>query len=520
MENISLEGLPFGDLLKTLRKRQRVKQQELARRMGKHINTIGTWERGECLPHAKSMVLELAKVLHLTDQETRQLLEASLTAPVPYWHVPYPRNPFFTGRTDLLEILHTRLYTHQAGALTQLYALHGLGGIGKTQLAVEYAYRHILEYQAIFWIEAEDAEAITRSFLRIAEQIRLPERQDPQCLVKAVYHWLSFHSHWLLIWDNVGDLDLLQHFFPATCQGSMLITTRRQTLGTIAQTLEVPPLPLHEGMLLLFRRAKVLPILEWEEHMNQLVVDMPGEHAAAQELAILMGGLPLALDQAGAYIDETGCSLSNYLQLYRQQQTQLLNRRGTSGSSHPHSVTTTFALAIQRLKQDYPEAADLLQLCAFLHPHTIPEEIFTEGARHLDGRLASIAKDPILLDEALAVLGTYSLLRRRPTEGMLSIHCLVQAVLLETIAETERHLWAERAISAINVVFPHAIYDTWSQCERLLPQALTAVQTIQSQHILNEEAERLLSETTFYLQNRARYTEAELLFQQVLEMTH
>ena len=108
------EFAPFGDLLKTFRKQKHVSQQELSVRLGVHYNTMSKWERGMCLPDSKGMVLELAKELYLDEHETRLLLEASLTALSPYWFVPYPRNPFFTGREKILEALHMRLQIGRA----------------------------------------------------------------------------------------------------------------------------------------------------------------------------------------------------------------------------------------------------------------------------------------------------------------------------------------------------------------------------------------------------------------------
>ncbi|HLG63722.1 MAG TPA: NB-ARC domain-containing protein [Ktedonosporobacter sp.] len=514
MEYLSLEGLPFGDLVKAFRKRQKIRQQKLAELLGKHVNTIGTWERGECLPHAKCMVLELAKALHLNDQETRLLFEASLTAPAPYWYVPCQRNLLFTGREDVLKTVYTHLYPHQ-GQLTRAtrsYALRGLGGVGKTQLAAEYAYRHALEYQAIFWIGAESAETIISSFRLIAEQLHLPERQgaDPQRIVEAVHRWLVFRSQWLLIWDDVKDLELLQQFLPPTLQGAHLITTHRQTLGTIAPTLEVLPMSGDEGALLLLRRAKILPPQAVEAQMQQFATTEPVEYAAAQELVLLMGGLPLALDQVGAYIDETGCSVSDYLQRYRQQQMQLLNRRGTSGGSHSRSVTTTFMLAIQRLKLEHPAAVNLLYLCAFLYPDAIPEELFIEGAAYLAAQSVSPEKDLFSLDEALAALGTYSLLQRQLTERVFSVHQLVQVVIQESLADAERRLWVERTIQVVNAVFPHAESGSWLRCERLLPQALVAIQMSERYEVVTKEVDRLLYETAYYLQHRGGHTEAEI----------
>src|SRR5690349_19952557 len=115
-------------------------------------------------------------------------MKASLTAHAPYWHVPVPRKPFFTGREAILEAEYARLQAEQVVALTQSYALHGLGGVGKSQIALEFAYRHALEYSADFWIEAETAEHVILSLLRIANVLGLPEREDKdqQRIIAAV----------------------------------------------------------------------------------------------------------------------------------------------------------------------------------------------------------------------------------------------------------------------------------------------------------------------------------------------
>jgi transcriptional regulator with XRE-family HTH domain len=250
----------FGALLSSYRKGRHVTQQRLAAAVGVGRNTIGRWERGDFLPESKGMVLELARHLHLDDQESRHLLEASLIALSPSWSVPLPRNPFFTGREGILEAVHAQLGVERAVALTHASALHGLGGVGKTQIALEYAYRHALEYSAVFWIAAETAESCLASLVQIAEVLQLPGRADQhqQRVVVAVQHWLATHSHWLLIWDNVEDLELLDRFLPPARQGAILLTTRCQTLGTRAVALDLVPMEPEEGVWFLLRRAKVL----------------------------------------------------------------------------------------------------------------------------------------------------------------------------------------------------------------------------------------------------------------------
>ncbi|MEO6889829.1 MAG: tetratricopeptide repeat protein [Ktedonobacteraceae bacterium] len=522
------------------RKHRQWSQQKVADLLGTTQHNVSRWEGGITTP-SPYFRTKLAELFGKPPQVLGLLVEQAVEEPLydggsisdvpnrpllaadhrfPLWQVPYQRNPFFTGCQDILEVLHTHLYAPRTATLARSYALHGLGGIGKTQLVVEYVYQHALEYDAIFWIVAESTKSISTSFLHIAKYLDLPEQQetDQQRLVAAMQRWLTSHSHWLLIWDNVEDLELLQHFLPLAPHGTILLTTRRQALGTMAHALELSPMAPEEGTLLLLRRAKLLPVFASEKQLNQLAVTMPTEYAAAQELALIMGGLPLALDQAGAYIEETGCSILDYLQRYQHQQPRLLNRRGISAGAHPHSVTATFRFLSQRIEQDHPATADLLRLCSLLHPDAIPEEIFTKGAIHLGPLLAATGEDPLWLNEALAALGTYALLQRQPAEKMHSIHRLVQVVLQDMLEEAEKRIWAERVMLAVNAAFPHVEHDTWPQCERLLSQALLAAHYIERYQVISEDAGRLLHETACYLYERGRYSEAEPLFQQAIRI--
>ena len=258
MSNMDVRS--FGELLTALRKQHRVSQNELAAKLDVHRNTIGNWERGTYLPESKTLVLELTKHLHLNGQETRQLLEASLTETSPYWLMPYQRNPFFIGRDTMLQQLHRTLAHERRAVLSQSYALSGLGGIGKTQTAIEYAYRYVNEYAGVFWINAETNGSIFASFSAIADLLNLPEKQEKEQsrVITAVTRWLTSHSDWLLIFDNVEDLELVKTVLPPARCGSLLFTSRRQALGFVTQTLDLEKMTLEEGTRFLLLRARLL----------------------------------------------------------------------------------------------------------------------------------------------------------------------------------------------------------------------------------------------------------------------
>lgn len=509
----------FGETLKEFRQRRHLTQQQLATHLGVHRNTISSWERGDFLPENRSLVLELATLLQLNMQETRQFLEASLTTLAPPWGIPAFRNPFFTGREEVLLTLHRWLSRENRAALTQPCALYGIGGIGKTQVAVEYAYRYALEYTAALWVEVETSEQMIASVLRLADLLQLPERRDAdqQHSLVAVQSWLASHSNWLLILDNLEDLDLLYHLLPSGHQGVVLITTQAQALGPLAQGLELPPMTLEEGTRLLLSRAKLLPSLSEEKQRQQLSVCQKAELEAAQEVVSILEGLPLALDQAGAYIEETGCSIVDYVERYKQQRAYLLARRGTPGKAHQRSVMATFKLVWQQVARDHPVAAELLRVCALLYAEAIPEEIFALGAPYLGSVLTPLTENPHLLDEAIAVLRRHSLLQRHIDLRTISLHRLVQAVLQEEMTEPEQALRRRRIISLLNALFPEVTPAAWEQCERLLPHVL-ACAIDPREPVPAQEAAQLLRKMADYQRERARYEQAEPLYQRALHI--
>jgi len=215
-------------------------------------------------------------------------------APQPTPYIPYHRNPYFTGREDILHYLYTHLHITDNTKEVSSYALSGLGGIGKTQTIIEYAYRYAQEYSAVFWIGAESHESRIASLQRIAECLRLPEEQECHKMIAAVINWLNSHRNWLLLVDNIEDIDMVKAFLPSMRQGSLLLTTRLQTMGGLAHMIELGRLSLDEGVQLLQRYSRhLLPSLDAEQIPSAKL-------QAAQMLVEQMEGLPLAIEHAGA----------------------------------------------------------------------------------------------------------------------------------------------------------------------------------------------------------------------------
>ena len=430
------------------------------------------------------------------------------------WNMPFGRNPFFIGRGPLLERLHAQLARSHSAALTQSFALSGLGGIGKTQTAIEYAYRYRDEYSAVFWVRADSRETLVADYVAIAKLLGLPgqEAPDQMLIVTAVKRWLAQQEGWLLILDNADELSIVKDFLPGAGQGHLLLTTRAQATGKIAQSLSVEKMERPEGIQLLLRRAKLLAPEEPLDNISAVV------RRAAQQLVQELDGLPLALDQAGAYIEDTGCSLSEYLELYAQRRLALLQQQSSISADYPHTVASTWALSFAQVEQQGPAAADLLRLCAFLHPDAIPEAIVTEGAADLGPRLSPVAADPLLLNAAIQLLRRYSLVKRDPEAKLLNIHRLVQVVLRESLDEASQRQWAERSVRAVNRAFPEVEFASLERCELCLPHALLGAQLIEQYGFTFPEAARLLHVVGLYLRERGQYAQAEPLLERALAL--
>jgi tetratricopeptide (TPR) repeat protein len=425
------------------------------------------------------------------------------TAMPAIWNIPYPRNPFFLGRDEELSQVRYHLQGDPATAHAPPQAISGLGGVGKTQLALEYAYRYHQDYQVVLWAHAESIEALVSSYVAIATLLLLPERKamKQDIMVQAVKIWLQTHRSWLLILDNADELTLLPDFLPSTLGGHLLLTTRATATGRLAFRLEVETLrPEHAALFLLRRAALLAPNATLEQASAE-------ERELALQISQELGRLPLALDQAGAYLEETGADLDSYWQIYQQHRANLLERRGGLVADHPAPVATTWSLSFERVEEKNPATADLLRLCAFLAPDSIPEEILAKGTSCLGPGLAEVTADVFRLNQAIEALRAYSLVRRNPKEKTLSIHRLVQAVLQDTLSEQERRLWAEQTILAVNTVFSEPLSGGLPSRERLLPHVLLAAQWSDIYQINRVEVGHLFLQAGKFF----RYAQAESL---------
>jgi len=498
---------PLNSRLHDARLERGWSQQDLAELVGTTFVNISRWENGSNFPNPYYRQ-KLCDVFGKTPAELGLIPPRSHANRI--WTIPFLRNPFFTGREPLLTLLHERISTTRMAALTQAQALYGLGGIGKTQTAAEYAFRYGDEYAHVFWIWAATQETLDADFVKLAQSLDLPEKdeQDQTQVVAAVKRWLSVNENWLLIMDNADDMTMAREFLPSTQNGYVLFTTRDQAGGMIAASVEVEKLSLQDGTLLLLRWSNRL---DKDTSLDQALAK---DRAAAECIVEEMDGLPLALVQAGAYIVETACSLEDYLDLYKTHHKELLARPSRLMLDYPETVGTTWSLSFRQIEQQSPAAADLLRLCAFLAPDAIPEELLMRDIAE--------AGDPFKLNEALGVILRYSLVRREENTHALSIHRLVQTVLKDDMDQETQRIWAERTVQAVNAVFPEASSGIGEKqhyfLQFYLPQVQVCAALISQYHLHSHDASHLLHEAGAFLYAHGFYYQSQAFHQQTLDI--
>ncbi|WP_307781846.1 FxSxx-COOH system tetratricopeptide repeat protein [Streptomyces sp. MBT65] len=346
---------------------------------------------------------------------------------VPVWNVQ-PRNQSFTGRGKELDALHRRLTLEGAAAVLP-EALHGLGGVGKTQIAVEYVYQHADEYDVIWWISAERPEQIRVSLTQLGGALGIETGGEQEITIAAVLNALRTgrpYHRWLLVFDNAEDPEVVRQFFPLGGPGKILVTSRNPQWGRIARTVDIDVFTTEESVELLARRG---PELQPDQ---------------AARVADALGNLPLALEQAAAWLSETGMPVDEYLQIFEDERADLDSQRNELLASgvpvdYPEPVAAAWNMSLGRLAERHPGAHQLLQACSFFAPEPIARRIFT-GVRgvELPAELTEVLRDPVKLGQAIREISRYSLIKINHRDNTIHMHRLVRAVLVGRMSPQER----------------------------------------------------------------------------------
>jgi tetratricopeptide (TPR) repeat protein len=409
------------------------------------------------------------------------------------------RNPNFTGREHLLETLHRQLRTAEDVAATQARAIYGLGGVGKTELVLEFAHRYATDYEVVWWIPAELRARVVAALAALARRLDVSERAEQDEMVGLLFDELRRRGRWLLIYDNAQEQEWLRGLMPPAGDGHMLITTRDRTWGRAANRLPLDVLRRAESVSLLNRRTG------------------KRDETSAAALAELLGDLPLALEEAAAYIEATDISVPDYLKLARERMVELFALAGPPGDQH--RVATTWSVSLERVRDQAPAAEALLDLCAFFAPEDIPRDLPLDFPERLPAPLAHAARDQLAYNETVRLLGRYSLLTVAP--ATLAVHLLVQAVVRERLSPQEERRWADAAVSLLFAIFPDESWEVseWPECQRLLPHVLAATEHAERLEVASEEAGWLLDRASGYLLRRGQAGQARPIAERALALT-
>ncbi|GER81898.1 tetratricopeptide repeat protein [Thermogemmatispora aurantia] len=438
---------------------------------------------------------------------------ASSSSSPSLWLVPYRRNPLFTGRSSLLAYLHDMPISNKASAVTPAQVVSGPAGSGKTQLALEYAYRYGHEYEAVLWVNAASRQLLIHELARIAEALELPERVLPnQYLVAlAVRRWLEKRPGWLLILDNVADGETIRDLLPVGARGHQILLARQPLALPKAMQVTLPALTAEEAALLLLRAAGSLPV---EATLEQAP---PAEASRADEVVAVLRAYPLALALAGAYIETEQCSLSSYLNLYKQASVELQR----SIWSATHQVDSLFAplatvlhISLSRAERISPSAAELLRLCSFLQPDHLPLELLVSGGSELGESLGQLLLEHFDLLRLIHELRRFALVDY--SRGSLVLHRLVSAFVRQRLSRESRLLWAEQTIRLVESACQSETATPTALCRAYLPHLLTCARWVEEWQLVSPDAARLLEQTGYYLQRCVAYREAEPLLRRAL----
>lgn len=419
----------------------------VARLIDSHLSEAAAIAVGAMLPGSEMSVPEWR-----SDLGKAHAAAAAVPAPAIMGGVP-SQNLNFVGRAELLRKLRRLLRQHNRSAALP-HTLQGLGGVGKSQLAAEYARKFQSDYELIWWVPSDDEISVRRALVSLARRLGLPESNDVMYTVEAVLDQLRVGRpapNWLLIYDGVGEPGELRRYL-ASGPGHVLITSRSQSWVNQSTVVEVDVFTVEESIALLMRR--------WADISS----------ADARVLADRLGYLPLALEQAVALHAETGMQLEEYIRLLEASPGRVLGEGDVGG--YDHSVASTWRLAFDHLDEQSPAAARLLEVCAFLSSNPIAVPMLARGrGASLPIALAEALRDDIRMRRAVRDIARFGLAQLDTSHDSIKIHTLVRTLLRDGLLPEQRAVTERRAHELLALANPGTPDNdvTWSQHAQVAP---------------------------------------------------
>ncbi|MDQ0954558.1 hypothetical protein QFZ24_008481 [Streptomyces phaeochromogenes] len=416
-------------------------------------------------PTGEPVPMQVTDVPRPEASEAESLMQSTTTgSPAVLVNVPL-RNTSFVGRTELLRAVEHQLGAQDTAAVLP-HALHGMGGVGKSQLALEYVYRHQQDYKVICWVPAEREPLILAALAGLAARLRLTpsgaEGSAPAAntAVPAVLEALGAggqYDDWLLVFDNAENVDVVRRYFPANGPGKIIVTSRNREWERVAT-----PLPVN-----VFERAESIQLLQ--KRSPELSED------DADRLANALGDLPLAVEQAGAWRAVTGMLVADYLDLLNERRPEILQL--DPSPDYPVSVAAAWDISLAQIAENSPGARQLLDICASMAPEPVPLSML-RGRRAIDitPEVNPLLSDSVKLGKAIRELNRFSLVKLDLRFDTLQMHRLLQNVLLAKLNSEERERMREAAHQLLSAAKPghYASSVEWPAYQTLLPHILSS----------------------------------------------
>jgi tetratricopeptide (TPR) repeat protein len=396
--------------------------------------------------------------------------EASMprgSVPVIWGEIP-TRNKNFTGRDDILDRLREGASSRVTAVLPESgprrsesdpgnpipQGVHGLGGVGKTAIAVEYAWRYRSDYDLVWWIAADQLPSVRGSLAELALRLDLeaPPAAGVDGLIAAVRDALRRgepYSRWLIVFDNADQPEEIRDLIP-TGSGDLLITSRNHRWEAVVRTVPMDVFRPKESRDFLLKRVR--------KGLSDVDAD---------RLAKELGHLPLALEQAGAMLAETGMPADEYLRLLKEHAAEIMNEGPPSG--YPRSMTAAWKLSVDAVSQNRPQALEVLRCCAFFGPEPIPRDVFRRGAQETGTAVAEVLSNPIATASVMRELARYALITL--DGNAVKVHRLIQALLRDELSAEQQAAYRHEAHLIMVAAAPTDPDNTmsWPQFQDLLP---------------------------------------------------
>jgi cellulose biosynthesis protein BcsQ len=410
------------------------------------------------------------------------------------------RHLSFTGRGPLLERLRDHFTAGPAAVPSQ--ALYGLGGMGKTQTALEYAHRCKSAYDVVWWMNAAQPGLIRSALADLAPYLDLEEGEDVGSTAEAVLRALAQgrpYNRWLLVYDNAGSPSELDGLIPeGPSGGHVLITSRDRAWVNSVGRAEVEVFTRQESIELLHRFNPLLSAGD------------------AEQIAHELGDLPLAVGQAAVWLSQSSMPVEIYLARLRDRPIDILDHTPLPPKEYPNSAARTWQIAVEELRERNRAAVEMLEICSFFGPDPIPMRLlYSRAVTQALTMDDDEPRDEMAVAQLLRALARFGLARSDQGSETLTVHRLVQAVIRDGVGGQR---WAElrgvvhTALADANPGNPESTAD-WDEYDELLPHLEPS--RAASDH--NPEVRQLIIDSVRYLWKRSLYGTAHDLAVRTLE---